>query len=56
MKERGLGTPATRAAIIEKLVLDKYIVRDGKEMIPTAKAFDLIKVLKAMNIEALTSP
>ncbi len=56
MKERGLGTPATRAAIIEKLVSDKYVVRDGKEMIPTAKAFDLIKVLKAMNIEALTSP
>ena len=56
MKERGLGTPATRAAIIEKLVSDKYVVRDGKEMIPTAKAFDLIKVLSAMNIEALTSP
>ena len=56
MKERGLGTPATRAAIIEKLVSDKYIVRDGKEMIPTAKAFELIKVLKAMDIEALTSP
>ncbi|MCQ2105250.1 MAG: DNA topoisomerase III [Fibrobacter sp.] len=56
MKERGLGTPATRAAIIEKLVTDKYVVRDGKDMIPTAKAFDLIKVLKAMDIEALTSP
>ena len=56
MKERGLGTPATRAAIIEKLVSDKYVVRDGKDMIPTAKAFDLIKVLKAMDIEALTSP
>lgn len=56
LKERGLGTPATRAAIIEKLVSDKYIVRDGKEMLPTAKAFDLIKVLKAMDIEALTSP
>ena len=56
MKERGLGTPATRAAIIEKLVSDKYVVRDGKDMIPTAKAFDLIKVLSAMNCEALTSP
>ncbi|MBO4435321.1 MAG: DNA topoisomerase III [Fibrobacter sp.] len=56
MKERGLGTPATRAAIIEKLVSDKYVVRDGKEMIPTAKAFDLIKVLSAMNCDALTSP
>lgn len=56
MKERGLGTPATRAAIIEKLVSDKYVVRDGKDLIATAKAFDLIKVLKAMDIEALTSP
>lgn len=56
MKERGLGTPATRAAIIEKLVSDKYVVRDGKDLIPTAKAFDLIKVLSAMNIDALTSP
>ncbi len=56
MKERGLGTPATRAAIIEKLVSDKYVVRDGKEMIPTAKAFDLIRVLSAMNCDALTSP
>ena len=56
MKERGLGTPATRAAIIEKLVSDKYVIRDGKEMIPTAKAFDLIKVLSAMNCDALTSP
>ena len=56
MKERGLGTPATRAAIIEKLVSDKYVVRDGKDMIPTAKAFDLIKVLSAMNCDALTSP
>lgn len=56
MKERGLGTPATRAATIEKLVSDKYIVRDGKDLIPTAKAFDLIKVLTAMDIESLTSP
>lgn len=56
MKERGLGTPATRAATIEKLVSDKYVIRDGKDMIPTAKAFDLIKVLTAMDIESLTSP
>lgn len=56
MKERGLGTPATRAATIEKLVSDKYIVRDAKDLIPTAKAFDLIKVLTAMDIESLTSP
>ncbi|MFA6835766.1 MAG: DNA topoisomerase, partial [Fibrobacteraceae bacterium] len=56
MKDRGMGTPATRAAIIEKLISDKYMVRDGKELVPTSKAFDLIHVAKAMQIEDLTSP
>lgn len=56
LKDRGLGTPATRAATIEKLISDKYVVRDGKELIATAKAFDLIQLLTAMNIESLTSP
>ena len=56
MKERGLGTPATRAATIEKLLSDKYLVRDGKELVPTSKAFDLINIAGAMKIEDLTSP
>ena len=56
MKDRGMGTPATRAAIIEKLISDKYMVRDGKELIPTSKAFGLIQVARAMKIENLTSP
>ncbi|MEE1275456.1 MAG: DNA topoisomerase III [Fibrobacteraceae bacterium] len=56
IKDRGLGTPATRAATIEKLISDKYVVRDAKELIPTAKAFDLIQLLNAMDIESLTSP
>jgi len=56
MKDRGLGTPATRAAIIEKLIADKYMIRDGKELVPTSKAFDLIHVATAMKIEDLTSP
>lgn len=56
MKDRGMGTPATRAAIIEKLISDKYMIRDGKELVPTSKAFDLIHVAKAMQIEDLTSP
>jgi DNA topoisomerase-3 len=55
LKDRGLGTPATRAAIIEKLITDKYVVRDAKELVPTSKAFDLIRLLSAMNIEPLTS-
>lgn len=56
MKDRGMGTPATRAAIIEKLISDKYMVRDGKELVPTSKAFGLIQIVRAMKIENLTSP
>ncbi len=56
MKDRGMGTPATRAAIIEKLISDKYMVRDGKELVPTSKAFGLIHVARAMKIDNLTSP
>jgi len=56
MKERGLGTPATRAAIIEKLIKEKYVVREGKDLTPTGKAFELIALLEAMKIEVLASP
>ncbi len=56
MKERGLGTPATRAAVIEGLIQDKYVVREGKELIPTAKALDLLRILSAIGIAELTSP
>jgi DNA topoisomerase-3 len=56
MKERGLGTPATRASIIEKLINDKYLVREGKELTPTGKAFDLLSLLGAMKIDVLASP
>jgi DNA topoisomerase-3 len=56
MKERGLGTPATRAAIIEKLLGEKYIVREQKELIPTGKAFELLALLEAREIDVLASP
>lgn len=56
MKDRGMGTPATRAAIIEKLISDKYMIREGKELLPTSKAFGLIHIARAMKIENLTSP
>lgn len=56
MKERGLGTPATRATIIEKLIKDKYLVREGKDLVPTGKAFELFSLLEAMKIELLASP
>lgn len=56
MKERGLGTPATRAAIIEKLIKERYVVREGKELTPTGKAFELLALLEAMKIDVLASP
>ncbi|PIE56245.1 MAG: DNA topoisomerase III [Desulfobulbus propionicus] len=56
MKERGLGTPATRAAIIEKLINEKYVVREHRELIPTGKAFELLALLEARDIEVLASP
>jgi DNA topoisomerase-3 len=34
MAGKGLGTPATRAAIIEGLLAEKYLVREGRELIP----------------------
>ncbi len=56
MKERGLGTPATRAAIIEKLIADKYVVKEGRELIPTAKASDLFALIDAMKLNEISSP
>jgi DNA topoisomerase III len=56
MKDRGLGTPATRAAIIEKLINEKYVVREGKDLAPTGKAFNLLALLEAMKIDVLASP
>ena len=56
MKERGLGTPATRAAIIEKLINEKYIVREQRELVPTGKAFELLNLLEARHIDVLASP
>jgi DNA topoisomerase-3 len=45
IKSGGLGTPATRAEIIEKLIKGYYVERIGKELIPTAKAFELIRLV-----------
>lgn len=53
---KGLGTPATRAQIIEGLILDSYIARDGRDLISTTNGKALIIDLKAMGIEALTKP
>lgn len=54
MQEKGLGTPATRAAIIEGLLAEKYIHREGRELIPTAKAFQLMTLLRGLGVEELS--
>ena len=50
MAEKGLGTPATRASIIEGLIAENYLVRDGKELIPTPKAFQLLTLLRGLGV------
>jgi DNA topoisomerase-3 len=56
MQEKGLGTPATRAAIIEGLINEKYMLREGRELIPTAKAFQLMTLLRGLGWKNSPSP
>jgi len=56
MAEKGLGTPATRAQTIEGLIFEKYMLREGRELVPTAKAFQLMTLLRGLAIEDLTRP
>ncbi|MBL8437883.1 MAG: DNA topoisomerase III [Zoogloeaceae bacterium] len=56
MAGRGLGTPATRAQIIENLIGEAYLLREGRELVPTAKAFSLITLLRGLGISELVSP
>jgi DNA topoisomerase-3 len=56
MAAKGLGTPATRAAIIEGLLGEKYLVREGRDLIPTAKAFQLMTLLRGLGVKELTAP
>ncbi|NCW82479.1 MAG: DNA topoisomerase III, partial [Betaproteobacteria bacterium] len=56
MAEKGLGTPATRAAIIEGLLSENYLYREGRELIPTTKASQLMTLLRGLGVEELTLP
>jgi DNA topoisomerase III len=56
MAERGLGTPATRAATIEGLIAQKYLARDGRELHVTGSGMRLIQLVREMEIEGLYSP
>ena len=51
-ERKGLGTPATRAAILEKLVQMGFVQRKGKQLVPTKDGINLAVVLP----ESLTSP
>jgi DNA topoisomerase-3 len=53
MKDSGIGTPATRAAIIERLITVGYLERDGRSLVATEKGLNVIRLL---NEHALTSP
>src|SRR5262249_15723100 len=56
MSEKGLGTPATRAAIIEGLLSEQYLLRQGRDLQATAKAFSLMELLNGLGIPELTKP
>jgi len=56
MSERGLGTPATRAATIEGLIAQKYLLRDGRDLHVTPSGRRLIQLVIQMDIEGLYSP
>src|SRR5438067_6874363 len=56
MRKKGLGTPATRATIIEGLIHDGYITRQGRDLIATAKGMALITLLRGIGVTELCSP
>jgi len=56
MSSRGLGTPATRAAVIEGLVYQDYMLRQGRELMATQKGISLITGLRGIGVETLTRP
>jgi DNA topoisomerase-3 len=53
MKDSGIGTPATRSAIIERLIAVGYVERDGRALVATEKGLNVVRLL---NEHALTSP
>jgi DNA topoisomerase III len=56
MSDKGLGTPATRAAVIEGLISENYLIRDEKALVPTTKAFQLLTLLRGLGVTELTQP
>ncbi len=55
MAERGLGTPATRAATIEGLIASKYVLREDRHLRPSPQGINLIALIDEININTLSS-
>ncbi|HTO54410.1 MAG TPA: DNA topoisomerase 3 [Myxococcota bacterium] len=55
ISEKGIGTPATRADVIENLIAKSYLVRAGKSLRPTVKGIRLVDVLRRIKIDRLAS-
>lgn len=56
MIARGLGTPATRASIIEGLLMQEYITRTGRDLVVSNKGIALIQLLRSLGVNALCLP
>jgi DNA topoisomerase-3 len=56
LHEKGIGTPATRADIIENLIAKGYVVRVDRALRPTVKGIRLIDTLNRIQVDRLTSP
>lgn len=56
MSQRGLGTPATRASVIEGLLTQEYIRREGRDLAASAKGIKLINALRNLQLAVLSSP
>jgi len=56
MREKGLGTPATRAAVIDGLIYEGYVERKQRDLIATAKGISLITLLRNVKAETLCKP
>ncbi|MBW1686674.1 MAG: DNA topoisomerase III [Deltaproteobacteria bacterium] len=56
LHEKGIGTPATRADIIENLIAKGYVVRVDRALRPTVKGIRLIDTLERIHVDRLTSP
>ncbi|MEE9394988.1 MAG: DNA topoisomerase [Planctomycetota bacterium] len=56
LKDTGIGTPATRAAIVEDLIYKRLARRDGRTLVPTALGSTLVRIVRNMDLGALAKP